>query len=949
MDAQAVSAALTPAALAPAIAKRLGLPPAEVETALGLLAQGAQPAFIARYRGDRVKELRIDDLERIQTAAAQAVGFELRRQQVAAELAARGTVGPMIDRELLAASHPLDLDDVRSVATRKKRPVVVRARIGGLTPLALALWTHGSAGDFSDADSIPAELLAVPSRSVLGKKRKRKRSRKKPAPVEVTAETQASDPSHEQTGAEGPAPASPEAVDAAQTDDAGTEAPPAVEQLGAAPEDANAPQLVAAEGGPAETVERSDAAETSEQAESTSAPVEAQPAAEPQPPEIPSFDGETLAAAVTADAVPDDESALAGARSICADLLVEHPGVRRLLRRLTMTRGKLTTAVVEAKKDRAARYSKFFERAEVCSSMAPNNVLAVQRAERDGLLSVSIEVDAEMIYKEVASLLKVADEGAAADVLRGAIEEAWTHGGLSKAISGCVRRQMKERADRAIIPNLCESLRPQLLAPAFGRRPLLCIDPGTQHGCRLIALSAEGLVVAEDTVYPLQPKLQAPQAKARIAELCTENKVELVVVVGGAGARDVEKLARAALAETEGAPEIAVHTVDSDAVGSLAGGKALKAEFPKADAATRRAVAAGRRVQDPLTTLGKADLRKLSLGQHQFDVDPEALRQALEQVVGTSIAKVSVDLNTVDLDTLGRVPGMSQALAKAVVAHRDGKDGGFRSRNELLEVPGLVGKAFEQAAGFLRVVGGEQPLDATPIHPERYAQVAQMARALDTTVPELLGDAAKVDALDPEPFLGQPGVSGEPLGPRGLSQIQAALRQPSRDPRPAFEVAAFHPDLGSFGDLKVDMELEGVITHLAGFGAFVDVGIPQEGLIHLSELSHDYVSAAGDVVHVGQRVKGKVIEITAEKKRFALSLKALVPAPQRPARERGDRDRNDRSRRGGNGGRDGRSKGGKGKGGRPGSKDGGRKEKREDKVLGFRMDLSDLASRLGKG
>ncbi|MBV1858641.1 MAG: helix-hairpin-helix domain-containing protein, partial [Nannocystaceae bacterium] len=669
---------------------------------------------------------------------------------------------------------------------------------------------------------------------------------------------------------------------------------------------------------------------------------------DPQPPEIPSFDGEALAHAVTAETVPDDDDALAGARSICADLIVEHPGVRRLLRRLTMTRGKLTTAVVEQKKDRAARYSKFFERAEVCSSMAPNNVLAIQRAERDGLLEVSIEVDPEMICNEVANLLELVQEGPAADVVRAAIEEAWTHGGLSKAISGCVRRQMKERADRAIIPNLCEALRPQLLAPAFGRRPLLCIDPGTQHGCRLLVLSAEGAVLAQDTVFPLQPKLQAPQAKARIAALCTEHKVELVVVVGGSGARDVEKLARAALVETEGATEVSVHTVDSDAVGSLAGGKALKMELPKADAATRRAVAAGRRVQDPLTTLGKADLRKLSLGQHQFDVDPEALRVALEQVVGTSIAKVSVDLNAVDLETLARVPGMSQSLAKAVVAHRAGKNGGFRSRNELLEVPGLVGKAFEQSSGFLRVLGGEQPLDATPIHPERYAQVAQMARALDTTVPELLGDATKVDALDPEPFLGQPGASGEPLGPRGLSQVQAALRQPSGDPRPPFEVAAFHPDLGSFADLKVDMELEGVITHLAGFGAFVDVGIAQEGLIHLSELSHEYVSAAGDVVHVGQRVKGKVIEITGEKKRFALSLKALVAAPERPARDRSERG--DRPRRGGDRPRDGRSsKGGKGKGGRPGNSDGGRKEKREDKVLGFHMDLSDLASRLGKG
>lgn len=918
MDAQAVSAALTPAALAPGIAKRLGLPPADVETALGLLAQGAQPAFIARYRGDRVKELRIEDLEQIQFAAAHAVGFELRRQQVGAELAQRGVVGPLVERELAAAAVPLDLDNIAALGKRKKRSMAARARIGGLTPLALALWKHGSSGDFSDADAIPGALLEVPSRAALNKKRKRKRNNKKKADAATTQPTtdaasdepSQTDPSAESSVAEAPAPAEAGVAEAPAPPAAPAESPPPTEQpepVATTPPEANQPEAT-----PAET----------------------------SPPEIPTFDGEALAAQVGPDSVPDDAEAMVGARTICAELVAEHPGVRRLLRRLVMTRGKLSTAVVEAKKDRAGRYAKFFDRAEVCSSMAPTNVLAIGRAERDGLLTVSVQVDPQMLRDEVAGLLGVAQDGPAADALREAIDEAWAHAGLAKAVTGGVRRTMKERADRATIPNLCESLRPQLLAPAFGHRPVLSIDPGSQHGCRLVALSGRGSVITEDTVFPLQPKLQVPQSKARIAELCAEHHVELIIVVGSSGARDVEKVARAAIAESEVVSDIAVHTVDGDGVGSLAGSKTLKGEFPKSDAATRRAICAGRRVQDPLLALAKADLRKLSLGQHQYDVDPEALRQALEQVVATSIAKVSVDLDTVDADALARVPGMSQALAKAVLAHREQREGGFRSRNELLEVPGMVGKAFEQAAGFLRISGGEQPLDATPIHPERYGQVAQMARALDVTVPELLGNADKIDNLDPEAFLGQPGASGEPLGPRGFAQIQAALRTPARDPRPPFEVAAFHPDLGSFDDLKVGMELAGVITHLAGFGAFVDVGISQEGLVHLSEMSHDYVSAAGDVVHVGQRITGKVIEITPEKKRFALSIKAMTPAPERPARDRGDGQR-----RG-----EGRGKG-KGKGGRPGGKGGdkGRKEKREEKVLGFRMDLSDLASRLGKG
>lgn len=938
MDAQAVSAALTPAALAPAIAKRLGLPSADVATALELLAQGAQPAFIARYRGDRVKELRIEDLEQIQTSAAQAVGFELRRQQVAAELAQRGAAGPLIDRELTSAAHPLDLDDVRSFAKRKKRPAAARARIGGLTPLALALWRQGSDGAFSDAATIPAELLAVPSRAALGKKRKRRRKKK----AAVEAAPVPADASVDDTTTQPDEAAEPQAVEPAEdgTKVAGPEGLTDAASV-AAVEDAPTVEALEEDGTQVE-VEAKPAATDSSTAAEAVAPEPPQPEAEPTPPELPMFDGEALAALVTDDALPDDADGVAGARTICADFIVEHPGVRRLLRRLVMTRGKLRTAVVAEKQAKAGRYTKFFDRAEVCSSMAPTNVLTIARGERDGMLTVGIDVDVEMLRDELVEFLGIKGEGPAAAALREAVDEAWNQGGLSKAVFGGVRRLMKERADRTVIPNLCEALRPQLLAPAFGHRPLIAIDPGTQHGCRVVALSAEGRVLAEDTVFPLQPKLQAPQAKARIAELMTAHEAELVVVVGTSGARDVEALTRAAIAEAEGLGEVPVHTVDGDGVGNLAGSKPFKAEFPKADAASRRCVAAGRRVQDPLLALANADLRKLSLGQHQFDVDPEALRQALEQVVGTSIAKVSVDLNAVDAETLARVPGMSQALSKAVVAHREGKEGGFRSRNELLEVPGLVGKAFEQASGFVRVFGGEQPLDATPIHPERYGQVVQMARSLDTTVPELLGDAAKVDTLDPEPFLGQPGVSGEPLGPRGFSQVQAALRQPTRDPRPPFEVAAFHPGLGSFADLEVGMELEGVITHLAGFGAFVDVGIAQEGLVHLSEMSHEYVSSAADEVHIGQRIKGKVIEITPEKKRFALSMKAMTPAPERPARGRGDGPRNR-----GDGPREGRrGKGkGKGKGGRPG-KAGGRKEKREEKVLGFRLDLSDLASRL---
>ncbi len=1019
MDAQAVSAALTPAALAPAIAKSLGLVVAEVETALSLLARGAQPAFIARYRADRTGELRIDDLERVQSAAARAVAFELRRQQLGAELAQRNLDAAFVMTGLTRAQQPQELEDLRTLGRRKKRGPSVKARIAGLTPLSLALWQHGSAGAYANAEQIPAPLLEVPSVAEAGKKRKRRRKRKEADPqgsdggaegapeansasrsgaspqanpeASPEASVEASPEASVEAGSAASVEASPEvtpepssaanaegtpdapvamtvapgpspavAVPSESHADASSGAPASASQEGAGdvaeptPADESVaggtPVAAAPDTRAQSALEAPD--EPQEAVESPSGAVVASPPsgdtspARPEPEPEPTFDGEALAAQVTDSAVPDDGAAMAGARSICAALISEHPGLRQRLRKLALHQGKLRTAVVESKKDKAGRYTKFFDRSEACSSLAPTTVLAIHRGERDGVLHVYLDLDEDAVVDAVAHELRIAEEGPAAEALRAAAREAWQHGGLGKAVLSGARKLIKEKADRAVMADFCEALRPQLLAPAFGRRPLLAIDPGTQNGCRLIALAADGAVLAEETVFPLQPKLQLPQAKAKIVELCTAHAVELIVVVGGSAGREVERLCRATVKETEALGEIPIHTVEGDSVSTQASSKAFKSAMPKADAAHRRAVAAGRRVQDPLSALSKLDPRKLSLGQHQYEVDQELLRQALDQVVGTCIAKVSVDLNTADADTLARLPGMSQALAKAVITHRNAAETGFRSRNELLEVPGLVGKAFEQAAGFMRVFGGDQPLDATSIHPERYAQVTEMARAVGVTVGDLLGNAELVGKIDADAFLGQPGVSGEPLGPRGFSQVTSTLREPGRDPRPPFAVAAYHPDLGSFEDLKVGMDLEGIVTHVAGFGAFVDVGIAQEGLIHLSELSHEYVSGALDVVHIGQRVKGRVIEVTPDKKRFALSLKALEPRPERPPRPA----RDSKPRRSGGGGGGGPKGKGRGKGGPRGDRGdrGGGKGRGEskDRVLGFRLDLSELASRL---
>jgi len=395
------------------------------------------------------------------------------------------------------------------------------------------------------------------------------------------------------------------------------------------------------------------------------------------------------------------------------------------------------------------------------------------------------------------------------------------------------------------------------------------------------------------------------------------------------------------------------------------------------DAQLRRAVGCARRLQDPLGELAKVDPRKLGLGQYQHEVDQEELRAALEQVVSSSVCEVGVDVNEAPADLLAKVAGLSHALSRAIATHRATHEP-FRSRSALFELPGVAGKTFEQSAGFLRVQDGEQPLDATAIHPERYGQVTQMARDIGVTVSDLLGNAELVDRIDGAKWLGTPGVAGEPLGPRALQQVTDELRHPNRDVRPPFVRPAFDPGLTSFADLAVGMELEGVVTRLANFGAFIDVGLPQEGLVHVSELSHGFTARPSEVVHIGQCVKGRVIEVEPERKRFSLSLRALQPRPPRPERSKNEGPRPNKGQGQGQGQGQGRKReddtraqgprddrprrddqrrddrGGKGGGNKPGGKgrrrdDAQERPEKRERTLGFRLDLSAFVDRVQKG
>lgn len=925
MDVEAVRAALSAPVLAPPIARALGLPPHAVEAALVLLAEGAQPAFVAAHRADRVDGLPVRDLERIQAAAVRAVAFEFQRETLRQELRDRQRVEPILDEMVRAAEHALDLDDVRVLLRKRKRGPAAKARGLGLGPLADALFRAGTTGPLSDPRIL--DLRRGPSRG----------------PKRAAAPAESSDASAVES----------DAIDAAA--DTSSEA-----------ESHDAPTVESGESTPAEA--EAAAPETDEHG-SADEPEEAEDAPAASAP----LDPFAWAQSRVGEALPSVDDVLGHARTICAERISEWPPLRLALRQALLEHGRVVARIPDEKREKAARFTKFANKPEGCGQISSPTLLAIHRGERENVLALEIEAPDGLVEQVGRDVLAIAEGPAGEEIIR-ALAEAWQFS-LGRAVRSGVRRALKERSDRDAVGAYAEALRPLLLAPALGPVRVLGIDPGFAPGCRVAAIEVDGAVLEHDAVFPLQPKLQAPQAKARLVELLTTHAIAAVAIADAGGGRDVERLVRETLAQTEGLGHIPVVMVDSEMVALLAASRSTKDELGE-EAPLRRAVAVARRLQDPLAELVKVDPRKLGLGQFQHEVDQEELRATLDQVVSSCVCEVGVDVNRASIDVLAKVPGLSHAISRALVSFRAAHEG-VRTRSQLFDVPGFAGKTFEQSAGFLRILGGEQPLDATAIHPERYPLITQIARDLGVTVHDLLGHPEIVDRIDNERYMGNPSVSGEPLGPRVMLGILEQLRHPGRDPRPPFVSVAFDPQLRAMADLSVGMELDGVITRIANFGAFVDVGLPHEGLVHISELSHTFTASPADVVHIGQAVRGRVIEIDPERKRFSLSLRALLPKPERPDRpaearrkpkddggpRRDDRprQRTDGDRRPDRGGGDNRGgdrpgggrQPGRGPGGGPGrggprDRDRDQPEKRE-RTLNFNLDLSALMDRVGKG
>jgi uncharacterized protein len=594
--------------------------------------------------------------------------------------------------------------------------------------------------------------------------------------------------------------------------------------------------------------------------------------------------------------VADAAAALDGARAILIERIGENASLVGELREWLKAKGVLRSKVMPGKEAEGAKYRDYFDHVEPIATIPSHRMLALLRGRREEILNVELEPTADLeaghAYAEgrVALAAGIAPKGRAADAwLLATARLAW-RARLLMHLSVDLVGTAREKAEAEAIAVFGENLKDLLLAAPAGMRPVLGLDPGLRTGVKVAVVDATGKLVATDTIYPHEPKRQWDSSIARLKQLCAAHAVELIAIGNGTASRETDKLAGELMAKH---PELKLtKIVVSEAGASVYSASELAArEFPDLDVSLRGAVSIARRLQDPLAELVKIEPKAIGVGQYQHDVNQYALARALDARVEDCVNAVGVHVNTASAPLLARVSGLSTTVAENIVRYRD-EHGAFKSRRELLKVPRLGEKTFEQCAGFLRIAGGKEPLDASAVHPEAYPVVEKIVKACGRPIGQLIGDAATLRGLKLEAF------TDERFGLPTVRDIVRELEKPGRDPRPEFKAARFADGIEDLKDLRPGMVLEGVVTNVAAFGAFVDIGVHQDGLVHISALSDKFVKDPREVVKVGDVVKVKVLEVDVARKRIALT-RRLEDVPgeargkreERPlSKERGGRD-----------------------------------------------------------
>ena len=558
--------------------------------------------------------------------------------------------------------------------------------------------------------------------------------------------------------------------------------------------------------------------------------------------------------------VENAREALSGARDIIGEWVSEDPTARREIRELFWSQGAISATVAPGKESAAIKYRDYFAWQEPVASAPSHRILAMLRGEKEGLLSVRISPPASAATA-ILERIFISAETEAAEQVRLAIRDRYRPL-LESPMETEVRKAARVRAEDTAIAVFADNLRELLLAPALGQKNTLALDPGFRSGCKLVCLDRQGHLLHHDTVYPLLGERDEAEAAEKILRLCRQYQIEAIAVGNGTGGRETQTFLRTLGLD----PQIAVVMVNESGASVYSASEAARAEFLDQDITVRGAVSIGRRLMDPLAELVRIDPKSIGVGQYQHDVDQKALKERLDDVVISCVNQVGVELNTASPELLSYVSGLGPRLANAIVEYRN-RNGPFASRDTLKKVPRLGPKAFEQAAGFLRIRAGAQPLDASAVHPESYPVVETIARDLGRPLEQLLGDAAVADKIDSARYV------GDRIGLPTLNDIIEELARPGRDPRQEFEPFDFAAGIHRIEDLTAGMKLPGVITNVTGFGAFVDVGVHQDGLVHISQLAEGFVRNPSDVVKVQQRVWVTVLDVDLERKRIALSLK----------------------------------------------------------------------------
>ena len=563
--------------------------------------------------------------------------------------------------------------------------------------------------------------------------------------------------------------------------------------------------------------------------------------------------------------VKDVEDALKCARDIIAEQINEDESARNLIRGRFARQAVISAKVVKGKEkeESALKYRDYFDHSEALKRCSSHRLLALRRGEADGILKVSITPADEEECVDSLDRRLVRGTGECSDQMSAAVSDAYKRL-LKPAIETEFAASSKQQADEEAIRVFAQNLRQLLLAPPLGQKRVLGIDPGFRTGCKVVCLDAQGALLHNETIYPHPPKSEKVAAARKLQKLVEQYNIEAIAIGNGTASRETEQFVTSQRYDHE----IKVFVVSEDGASIYSASKTARDEFPDYDVTVRGAVSIGRRLMDPLAELVKIDAKSIGVGQYQHDVDQTKLKAALDQTVESCVNKVGVNVNTASKHLLTYVSGLGPTLAQNIVYYRTA-NGPFGSRRELLKVPRMGAKAYEQCAGFLRIPGAENPLDNSAVHPESYAIVERMAKDLKCTVDELIKNQELRKKIDPKKYI------TETIGMPTLTDILNELEKPGRDPRQQIKAFEFDKNVRSIDDLQVGMELPGIVTNITNFGCFVDIGIKENGLVHVSQLADQYVSDPTTIVSIHQHVRVRILSVDTERKRIQLTMKGL--------------------------------------------------------------------------